>query len=54
VCYCTWCAALVLLDVVGSGCGALRCRMRAPRLLMRYSLIEHAKNFGKYGAVLCQ
>jgi len=22
VCYCTWCAALVLLDVVGSGCGA--------------------------------
>jgi len=20
-----WCAALVLLDVVGSGCGALRC-----------------------------
>ena len=29
VCYCTWCAALVLLDVVGSGCGALRCRVRA-------------------------
>ena len=25
VCYCTWCAALVLLDVGGSGCGALRC-----------------------------
>ena len=25
VCYCTWCAALVLLDVVGSGCGVLRC-----------------------------
>jgi len=24
-----WCAALVLLDVVGSGCGALRCRVRA-------------------------
>jgi len=22
VCYCTWCAVLVLLDVVGSGCGA--------------------------------
>ena len=21
VCYCTWCVALVLLDVVGSGCG---------------------------------
>jgi len=28
-CYCMWCTALVLLDVVGSGCGALRCRMRA-------------------------
>jgi len=27
VCYCTWCAALVLLDVVGSSCGALRCRV---------------------------
>jgi len=24
-----WCAALVLLDVVGSGCGALRCRVQA-------------------------
>ena len=30
VCYCTWCAALVLLDVVGSGCGALCCRVLAP------------------------
>ena len=29
VCYCIWCTALVLLDVVGSGCGVLRCRMRA-------------------------
>jgi len=28
-CYCIWCIALVLLDVVGSGCGALRCRMWA-------------------------
>ena len=27
VCYCMLCAALVLLDVVGSGCGALRCRV---------------------------
>jgi hypothetical protein len=26
-CYCIWCIALVLLDVVGSGCGALSCRM---------------------------
>jgi len=31
MCYCMWCAALVLLDVVGSGCGALRCRMRSQR-----------------------
>jgi hypothetical protein len=23
-CYCIWCTALVLLDVVGSGCGVLR------------------------------
>ena len=29
VCYCTWCAALVLLDVVGSGCGALSCGVLA-------------------------
>ena len=29
VCYCMWCAALVLLDVVGNGCGALRCGVRA-------------------------
>ena len=39
MCYCTWCAALVLLDVVGSGCGALRCRVQAqcshPTLLFR-------------------
>jgi len=29
VCYSTWCAALVLLDVVGSGCGALRFGVQA-------------------------
>ena len=29
VCYCTWCAALVLLDVVVSGCGAL-CTTQRP------------------------
>jgi len=34
VCYCMWCTALVLLDVVGSGCGALRYRMRAPWRLL--------------------
>jgi len=26
-CYCIWCVVLVMLDVVGSGCGALSCRM---------------------------
>jgi len=26
-CYSIWCVVLVLLDVVGSGCGALSCRM---------------------------
>jgi len=34
VCYCTWCASPVLLDVVGSGCGALRFRVRALWWLM--------------------
>ena len=29
VCYCIWYTALVLLDAVGSACGALSCRMRA-------------------------
>jgi len=29
LCYCISCIVLILLDVVGSGCGALRCRMRA-------------------------
>jgi len=39
MCYCKWCAALVLLDVVGSGCGALRCRMRA--LCAPYNTAPH-------------
>ena len=26
-CYCIWCIVLVLLDVVGGGCGVLSCRM---------------------------
>jgi len=40
VCYCTWCAALVLLDVVGSGCGTLRCRVRALwRLLFDFTVL---------------
>ena len=36
VCYCIRCTALVLLDVVGSGCGALRCRMRMLASYNRY------------------
>jgi len=40
VCYCTWCAALVLLDVVGSGCGALRCGVLALwRLLFDFTVL---------------
>ena len=38
--YCIWCTALILLDVVGSGCGALRCRMRA--VLASYNAKTHA------------
>jgi len=38
LCYCMRCAALVLLDVVGSGCGALRCRAQA--LLTPYTLLK--------------
>jgi len=42
VCYCIWCTALVLLDVVGSGCGALHCRMRA--LLASYNVETEVDN----------
>ena len=38
-CYFIWCTALVLLDVVGSGCGALRCRM-----LASYNAAPHNRN----------
>jgi len=34
VCYCMWCAALVLLDVVGSGCGALPCGVLKMGIMM--------------------
>ena len=34
VCYCTWCAALLLVDVVASGCEALCCRVWALWRLM--------------------
>ena len=47
VCYCIWCTALVLLDVVGSGCGALRCRMRAQCLL-------HLVDFLSLHTMLCK
>ena len=36
-----WCTALVLLDVVGSDCGALRYRMRAVLVVRRTSYDEH-------------
>jgi len=37
VCYCTWCVALVLLDVFGSGSGALRCGVRAVLVSRRWA-----------------
>jgi len=40
VCYCEWCTALVLLDVVGSGCGALRCGGRVLSLAP-YNAVPH-------------
>ena len=44
-CYCIWCVVLVLLDVVVSGCGALRCRMRA--VLASYNAASHNNNMVK-------
>jgi len=54
VCYCVWCAVLVLLDVVGSGCGALRCRVRA--VLYKFykfypSLAKTCKHLGSHNAM---
>ena len=39
--YCTWCAVVVLLDVVGSGCGALRFRLRQ---LAPYNAAPHKRH----------
>ena len=46
VCYSMWCTALVLLDGVGSGCGALRCRLRehSSKRSSRDSESPYAKN----------
>jgi len=41
VCYCRRCTALVLLDVVGSGCGALCCRMRALLASYNTTILTH-------------
>jgi len=44
VCYFIWCTALVQLDVVGSGCGTLRCRMRTLSVIVAscwFSLFSH-------------
>ena len=44
VCYCMCCAALLLLDVVGSGCGALSCRVWALwRLLFDFTVLTPYK-----------
>jgi len=58
VCYCMWCAALVLLDVVGSGCGALRFGVRALCRLLFDSLhnlltMHGHRNLKQYSAVAC-
>jgi len=43
MCYCMRCTALVLLDVVGSDCGALRCRVRALWWLLSNSNLHSAR-----------
>jgi len=39
--YCMWCAALVLLDVVGSGCGASSAPQPLPTKSSRTSAAHH-------------
>ena len=41
MCYCMWCAALVLLDVVGSGCGALPTTSSRSRYVADFTLNLH-------------
>ena len=50
VCYCIWCIVLVLLDVDGSGCGALSCRMRA---LWRFLFNSANRYCSKYTGYSC-
>jgi hypothetical protein len=38
-CYCIWCTALVLLDVVGSSCGALLASYNAEVMWYPYALL---------------
>jgi len=39
--YCMWCAALVLLDVVGSGCGALPSQCSHPTTQRPTTATDH-------------
>ena len=41
VCYCMWCAALVLQDVVGSSCGALPTTSSRTRYVANFTLNLH-------------
>jgi len=56
VCYCTWCAALVLLGVIGSGCGALCCRVRALLhlvvFLSHFTITLYSLNYQKHAGML--
>ena len=54
VCYCMWCTALVLLDVVGSCCGALLCRMWAVHcwILLGFCLFTTRKMFAMFAQEL--
>ena len=52
-CYCICCVVLVLLDVVGSGCGALSCRMWALRRFL-FLLTSVSTCFGHHYAHLLE
>jgi len=53
-CYGTWCAALVLLDVVGSGCMALCCKVRALWRLLFDLLTKHCHRNIKHEYIVQQ
>ena len=52
-CYCIRCTALVLLDVVGSGCGALSCRMRAVQFCLNMFRASLCPSSGEQRSSYC-